>query len=65
MTITKAKELWEVESYECQKVKDLAEEQAEEWLCYEKWADSSNPLLRAKAEMLGHKLAAAEGIEIT
>ena len=44
--------------------KEIAEQWADAWLLYEKWAELSVPLLRAKVKNLGQELVALEGIEI-
>jgi len=44
---------------------DTDHDRAEAWVQYEKWAESTNPLLRAKAERLGQELEALEGIHVS
>jgi len=60
-----AKEQHQIALYERQLAMDTARDRADAWVKYEKWAESTNPLLRAKAERLGQELAALEGIHVS
>jgi len=71
LTLDRAKEAHEAADHEMQKAeherrvaKETAQQWADAWLLYEKWAESSVPLLRAKAKNLGRELATLEGIKI-
>jgi len=60
-----AKEQHQIALYERQLAMDTARDRADAWVKYEKWAESTNPLLRAKAERLGQELAVLEGIHVS
>ena len=71
LTPDRAKEAHEAANHEMRKAehercvaKETGQQRADAWLLYEKWAELSVPLLRAKAKNLGWELAALEGIEI-
>ena len=56
-------EMWKAEHKRCV-AKETTQQWADAWLLYENWAESSVPLLRAKAKNLGQELAPLEGIKI-
>ena len=60
-----AKEEHEIALYERQLAMATACDRAEAWVQYEKWAESMNPLLRAKAKRLGWELSAQEDIHVS